>query len=179
MRNKMQHPWIPRSSSQRQQQLYFYFFLIEPNSPLLWVVLPFTLSSSLRKSQDTHHSFVRLLVIKFNQKSSFRMNKKSGRYWCNAPTSPPPPRSCAYEDECISVIDATEDFRDRELKGISVQSWHRLAQECLPLSHLKTAWSLWSIFASGPFLPLVHFCLWVPVSGYRKPECCFGALWRF
>ena len=60
---------------------------------------------------------------------------------------PPRPRSCAYADECIFVIYALEDFQDGELKGISVKSWHRLAQECLPLSHLKAAWSP-TIFAS-------------------------------
>lgn len=67
---------------------------------------PFTSSPAPpQKSQDTHHSFMHLLVIKPSQKSSFWPNEKFGWYHV-MPLTAAPPWSCVDEDGMASVVDA-------------------------------------------------------------------------
>lgn len=90
---------------------------------------------SLRKSQDTRHSFVHL-AIKLSQKSIFWPKTRVAGARVMLPSPQPHPRGVVcMREECSSVIDATEKSLGMVESLQAFQSPHTLtlAEKRLPL----------------------------------------------
>lgn len=90
---------------------------------------------SLRKSQDTHYSFVHL-AFKLSQKSIFWPKTRVAGARVMLPSPQPHPHGVVYmREECSSVIDATEKCLGmvESLKAFQLHQTLTLAEKHLPL----------------------------------------------